>query len=83
MKKSVLRNFIKFTGKHLCQNFFFNKVAGLRPAALLKTRLWHRCLSGNFAKFLRKAFLKHASGQLLPDFTAEVMRQLNVGVLSV
>ena len=28
-KKSVLRNFAKFTGKHLCQRTFFNKVAGL------------------------------------------------------
>ena len=27
-KKGVLSNFAKFTGKHLCQNFFFNKVAG-------------------------------------------------------
>ena len=30
-KKGVLRNFTKFTGKHLCQSLFFNKVAGLRP----------------------------------------------------
>ena len=28
-KKAVLRNFAKFTGKHLCQSLFFNKVAGL------------------------------------------------------
>ena len=28
--KGVLRNFTKFTGKHLCQSLFFNKVAGLR-----------------------------------------------------
>ena len=28
-KKAVLRNFAKFTGKHLCQCLFFNKVAGL------------------------------------------------------
>ena len=28
-KKDVLRNFSKFTGKHLCQSLFFNKVAGL------------------------------------------------------
>ena len=26
MKKSVLRNFTKFTAKHLCQSLFFNKV---------------------------------------------------------
>ena len=34
LKKGVLRNFAKFTGKHLCQSLFFNKVAGLRPATL-------------------------------------------------
>ena len=28
-KKSVLRNFTKFTGKHLCQSLLFIKVAGL------------------------------------------------------
>ena len=31
VKKGVLRNFTKFTGKHLCQGLFFNKAAGLRP----------------------------------------------------
>ena len=29
MKKGVLKNFAKFTGKHLCQSLLFNKVAGL------------------------------------------------------
>ena len=29
VRKGVLRNFAKFTGKHLCQSLFFNKVAGL------------------------------------------------------
>ena len=37
MKKKVLRNFAKFIGKHLCQSLFFNIVAGLRPATLLKS----------------------------------------------
>ena len=27
-KKAVLKNFVKFVGKHLCWNPFFNKVAG-------------------------------------------------------
>ena len=27
-KKGVIRNFAKFTGKHLCQSLFFNKFAG-------------------------------------------------------
>ena len=46
-KKGVLRNFTKFTGKHLCMSLFFNKVAG-QPATLLKTRLWHRYFPVNF-----------------------------------
>ena len=55
-KKAVLRNFTKFIGKHLCQSLFFNKVAGLRPAILLKKRLWYRCFPVNFVKFLRTPF---------------------------
>ena len=27
-QKGILRNFTKFTGKHLCQSLLFNKVAG-------------------------------------------------------
>ena len=49
-KKGVLRNFAKFTGEYLCQ--------GLRPATLFKKRLWYRCFTVNFAKFLRTRFLK-------------------------
>ena len=33
------------------------KSPGLRPANLLKKRLWHRCFSVNIAKFLRTPFL--------------------------
>ena len=33
-KKSVLRNFAKFSGKHLCQSLLFNKVAGLKPVGV-------------------------------------------------
>ena len=45
IKEGVLKNFAKFTGKHLCQVSFFN-------------RLWHRCFLVNFAKFLRRPFYK-------------------------
>ena len=40
-KKGVPRNFTKFTGKHLCQSLFFNKVADLRPKTciFIKNRL--------------------------------------------
>ena len=65
VRKGVLRNFAKFTGKHLCQSLFFNKVAGLRSAALLKKRLWRLCFPVNFVKFLRTPFLQNTSGRLL------------------
>ena len=39
VKKGVLRNFAKFTGKHLCHRLFFNKVIGFRPATLFKKSL--------------------------------------------
>ena len=52
-KKGAFKNFAIFTGKHLCQNLFFNKVVGLRPATSLKKRLWHRCFSVNFEKLLK------------------------------
>ena len=61
-KKGVLRNFAKFTGKHLYASLFFNKVAGLRPVTLLKERVWHRCFPVNFAKFLEHLFLQNTSG---------------------
>ena len=38
-KKGVFRNFVKFTGKHLRQSLFFNNVAGLSLATLLKKKL--------------------------------------------
>ena len=65
LKTDVLRNFTKFTATHLCQSLFFNKVAGLSSATLLKKRLWHRCFPVNFAKFLRICFLQNSSGRLL------------------
>ena len=63
--KGVLRSFAKLTGKHLCQSLFFNKIAGLSPATLLKKRLLCRGFPVNFAKFLRTHFLQNTSERLL------------------
>ena len=50
--KGFLRKFAKFTG--------------LRPATLLKKRLWHRCFPVNFVKFLRTPFfIEHLEWLLL------------------
>ena len=35
-KKGVFKHFANLTGKHLCWSLFFNEVAGLKPAFLLK-----------------------------------------------
>ena len=62
--KSVLRNFTKFTGKHLCQSVFFNKVAGFTPVTLIKKRFWHRYFLVNFVKLPRTPFYR----TLLDDY---------------
>ena len=59
-KISVLRNFTKFRGKHLCQSLFFNKVAGQRRSPEKK-----RWFSVNFEKFWRTSFLQNTSRRLL------------------
>ena len=60
VRKVVLRN---FTGKHLCQSLFFNKVAGL----MQQVRLWHRYFPVNFVKLLRAPFLQNTSERQLLD----------------
>ena len=40
----------------LCQILFFNKIAVLPPATLLKKSLWHSCFPVNFEKFLGAPF---------------------------
>ena len=66
VRKCILRNFEKFTGKRLCQILFYDKFAHLKPVTLLKKRPWHRCFPVNFAKFVRMSFLQNTSGRLLP-----------------
>ena len=42
VRKSVLRNFTKFTGEHLYQSLYFNTKSSLRPATLSKS-VWPKC----------------------------------------
>ena len=56
-KKGVYRNFVKCTGKYLCQSLFFKWSCRLESCGFIKKRLWHRCFPVNFAKFLRTPFL--------------------------
>ena len=59
------------------ESLLFNKVAGLRPATLIKKRLWHRCFPLNFAKFLRTPLLENTSGRLLLTFLERIFRGIS------
>ena len=65
IRKAVLKNFVKLTGKHLCQSFSFNEVADLRPNACNFIKRETKCFPVSFAKFLRTPFLRNTSGRLL------------------
>ena len=54
----VLRCFAGLTEELLCQGLFFNNVAGLRLAALLKGRLWRECFSCGVCKIFGSAYFK-------------------------
>ena len=53
-KKGVSRNFAKFTGKHLCQCLFLNKVAGLSAAT--KKEALAQVLSCEFSKIYTNTY---------------------------
>ena len=59
VRKGVLRNFAKFTGKHLCQSLFFNKVAGLRPHAcnFIEIETLAQVFSCEFREISKNTFL--------------------------
>ena len=54
MKKGALRNFAKFTGKHLCQSLFFNKVAGAASEIQRQKHPLEKC-----SAVLTKVFFKN------------------------
>ena len=57
-KKSGLRNFAKFTGKHhTCARVSLLIKLQVRPAASLVKRLCDSCFPANFVNFLRTPFL--------------------------
>ena len=63
VRKDVLRNFAKFTEKHLCQSIFLSA-----DAALLKKGLWWKCFPVNFTKFRRTPFLQNPFRATVSEF---------------
>ena len=70
MQKGFLRNFTKFTRKHLCQSLFFKKetLAQVLPC--------------KFCKIFRKPFLKKTSGRLLLNLLKKTVLLLALNFFS-
>ena len=76
-EKAFLENSPNSQGKHLFQSLF-NKATGLRPKSPLEKRLWYRCFSVNFVKFLRTPFLQNTSGQPLLEKPKYCVRTMSI-----
>ena len=63
-KKSILRNFAIFTGKHLCWSLFLIKLQAFKSAILLKRDSSTGAFL-NIVKFLRTPVLKNICERLL------------------
>ena len=55
-KKDALKNFAKFTGKHLWRSLVFNKIAGMRPVALLNKETSTQVFCCEFCKIFKNTF---------------------------
>ena len=67
-KKGVLRNFTKFTVKHLCQSLFFNKVAVEVACNFTKKETLVQVFSCEFCKISKNTFL-HRTTQVADSET--------------
>ena len=57
--KKVFMKILQNSQENTCARIFFlNKVTDLRPATLLKERLWRSSFPVSFAKFIRTSFCK-------------------------
>ena len=80
IKKGVLRNFTKFTGKHLCQSLLFNKVVGLglRACNVIKKETQAQAFSFEFCEISKNTFLQNTSGRLLLVFLSNLTTFKNI-----
>ena len=62
LQKKYSYKFAKFTGKHLCQSFSFNKVAGLRPKTcnFIKKETLSQVFTCQFCEISKNAFFHRA-----------------------
>ena len=58
IKKLVLKNFRKFTGKHLCWSIFLINEEGLKACNFIKKRLQHRYFLLNFCDIFKNNYFE-------------------------
>ena len=76
MKKGVAKNLAKFTGKHLCQGLFFNKVAG----NFIEKKTLAQVFSCEFSKnTFSKEHLKTTASEVCPPIKASVFFSFALG----
>ena len=74
-KKGVLRNFIEFTRKHLCQSLFFNEVAGL--CNFIRKESLAQVLSCEFCEISKNTFYREHLCWLLLSISVRVQWKHN------
>ena len=80
--KKVFLEISQNSQKNTCARVsFLIKLQGLRPATLLKKRLWYRCFPVNFVKFIRITFVtENLRWLLLPGPTLH--KEITCGMLA-
>ena len=68
-KKGILKNFTKFTGKHLCQSLFFNKAAG----NFIKKETLAQVFSCEFCKIFKNTYFYRTSPVVASSFSKETI----------
>ena len=82
--KKVFLKVCKIHRKTCARVSFFNKVAGLRPATLLKKRLWHRCFFCEICKIFKTTFFYRTSPVAASDlFVFAALKQFGQGCISL
>ena len=57
-KKNLLKNFAKFTGKNMPGSLFFNKLADMKPATLLKKEALTQVFSSEVSEIFKNPYFK-------------------------
>ena len=69
VRKGVLGNFAKFTGKHLYQSLFFLIKLQTEAGNFIRRETLAQAISCEFCEFFKNTFLQNTSRRLLLDFS--------------